>query len=132
MEKPARNVRITASEQDQQRRGERLLMHKPMDIDQLNHAMAESNARARRGHNLAWVMLAMTAALAAFVTYAFVVADRCSGMMCPMFEALPWPNVGDVTMGAGFAGLAAGLIWMWRIVRADRDPDARSSRLHRP
>jgi hypothetical protein len=104
-----------------------------VDLDQLNDALAESNARARRGHALAWVTLVVTAALAAFVTYVFAVADPCGGMMCPMFDYPPGPTVGDVTKGLGLAGLAVGLLWMWRIVRADRDPDARSWRhLHRP
>jgi hypothetical protein len=104
-----------------------------MDLDQLNDALAESNARARRGHALAWVTLVVTAVLAGFVTYVVAVADPCAGMMCPMFDYPPGPAVGDVTMGVGFTGLAVGLLWMWRIVRADRDPDARSWRhLHRP
>ena len=100
-------------------------------VDQLNDAMAESNARAKLGQRLARVTLVVTAALAAFVTYAVVVADPCAGMMCPMFQTPPGPNVADVTLGVGLAGLAGGLLWMWRIVRADRDPDARSSRLRR-
>ena len=104
-----------------------------MDLDQLNDAMAESNARARKGRTLAWVGFVVTAALVALVVYVVVVADPCAGMMCPMFDYPPSPNVGDVTMGLGFGGLAVGLLWMWRIVRADRDPDARSWRhLHRP
>ena len=103
-----------------------------MNLDELNDALAESNARGRRGRVLAWLTLAMTAALAAFVTYAVVVADPCPGMMCPMFDTPPSPNLADVTFGVGFAGLALGLLWMWRIVRADGDPVARSSRLHRP
>ena len=104
-----------------------------MELDQLNDALAESNARARRGHSLARVTLVVTAALAGFVTYVFAVSDPCAGMMCPMFDYPPSPNVGDVTMGLGLAGLAVGLLWMWRIARADRDPDARSWRhLHRP
>jgi hypothetical protein len=104
-----------------------------MDLDQLNDALAESNARARRGRELAEVMLVVTAALAGFVTYVFAVRDPCAGMMCPPFDYPPSPNIGDVTMGVGLVGLAVGLLWMWRIVRADRDPDARSWRhLHRP
>jgi hypothetical protein len=104
-----------------------------MNLDQLNDALAESNARARRGRELAWMTLVLTAALAGFVTFLIVTANPCAGMMCPMFDHPPGPAVGDVTMGLGFAGLAVGLLWMWRIVRADRDPDARSWRhLHRP
>jgi hypothetical protein len=104
-----------------------------MDLDRLNYALAESNARARGGRALAWVTLVMTAALAGFVTYVVAVADPCAGMMCPMFDYPPGPTAGDVTMGLGLAGLALGLLWMWRIVRADRDPDAGSWRhLQRP
>jgi len=72
-----------------------------------------------------------TVVLVALVVYVFVLAPPQCGGMCPMFDTPPSPNARDVTLGVGLAGLAAGLIWMWRIVRADRDPDARSGRLHR-
>ena len=103
-----------------------------MDFDELNYAMAESNTRARRGRRSAWIGFVVTTALVAVFVLLFTTADPCSGMMCPRFKAPPSPNLADVTLGVGLAGLAVGLIWMWRIVRADRDPDARSSRLHRP
>ena len=102
-----------------------------MDLDELDDAFAASNARARRGRRFARLTFVATAGLAAFVTLAVVLADPCSGMMCPMFETPPGPNVAQVTMGLGIAGLAAGLVWMWRILRAGRDLDARSSRFHR-
>jgi hypothetical protein len=104
-----------------------------MDLDELNDALAESNARARKGNAVAWVTFVVTAVLAGFLTYVSVVAPQCGGMMCPMFDSPPGPSVGHVMLGLGLAGLAVGLTWMWRIVRADRDPDARSWRhLHRP
>jgi hypothetical protein len=102
-----------------------------MDLDEVNDLMAESNALARQRHLLAWLMLIGALGLSAFATYAVVFADPCSGTMCPMFVEPPGPSVGSITIGVGFAGLALGLLWMWRIVRADRDPDARSSRIHR-
>jgi hypothetical protein len=101
-----------------------------MDIDELNALMADSNRRARQGHVLARLIFAAAAGLSAFAAYVVVLADPCSGMMCPMFVRPPGPNLGDFTLGGGFAGLALGLTWMWRILRADRDPQARSSRLH--
>ena len=105
-----------------------------MDFDELNDFLAESNARARSGRALAWAMVVLTAGLVAFLVYALILAPpQC---MCPMFQTPPEAfglSIGVVTVGLGFAGLAAGLIWMWRIVRGDRAPDTRSWRhLHRP
>jgi hypothetical protein len=103
-----------------------------MDLDELDDVFAASNARARRGRRLARLTFVATAGLTAFfVTLGVVLADPCSQMMCPMFETPPGPNVAQVTMGLGIAGLAAGLVWMWRILRAGRDLAARSSRFHR-
>jgi hypothetical protein len=104
-----------------------------MDLEELNDALAESNVRAREGRALARVMFVATVALAGFLAYVVLAAPKCGGMMCPMFDSPPSPNIGDVTMAVGLAGLLIGLVWMWRIVRAEGDPDARSWRhLHRP
>lgn len=106
----------------------------PMDFGELNDAMAESNRRARRGRTVARLMFILTATLVAFVVYAFAVAQPAC--MCPMFQAPPelfGQPFGLIIEMAGSVGVASGLFWMWRIVRADLDPDARSWRyLHRP
>ncbi|MDQ3129123.1 MAG: hypothetical protein M3Q66_11815 [Chloroflexota bacterium] len=106
-----------------------------MDFDELNDVLAESNRHARHGRAIARLILVLTAGLIVFLlALAFVVAP--SPCMCPMFatppEAFGLP-LGVILVTVGFVGLAAGLFWMWRIVRADPEPDARSWRhLQRP
>ncbi len=100
-----------------------------MDFDVLNDAMAKSSRRAQRGRAIAELMIVLTAGLVAVLGFVFISGPpQC---MCPMFESrteafgLPW----SVIIGmVGFVGLATGLFWMWRIVRADPDPDAPDGR----
>jgi hypothetical protein len=99
-----------------------------MDFDELNDHMARSNARARSGRALAWLMFSMTAALVGFVAFLALVDPPCGGLTCPMFIIPASPNIGDALDGLAAVGLAAGLLWMWRIVRSDGDPEARSWR----
>lgn len=109
-----------------------------MDVDALNDAMAESNRRARRGRAIARLMFILAVGLAAFlvaflVYFVFLAPPQC---MCPMSGTSPeafGPPIGVIIMMVGFVGSATGLFWMWRILRADPDPDARSWRhRHRP
>ena len=105
-----------------------------MDFDELNTFLAESNKQARHGRTIARLTFVVTTALVAFLlAYAFVLTPQC---MCPMFGTPPETfgmSLGVAIGLVGFVGLASGLYWMWRIVRADLDPDARSWRhLHRP
>ncbi len=99
-----------------------------MDVDELNDFLAESSRRARFGRAIARLIFVLTAGLVVFLVSAFVLAPpQC---MCPMFatppEAFGLPL--SVVTPLGIAGLAAGLFWMWRIVRADPDPEARTWR----
>lgn len=96
-----------------------------MDFDELNDAMAESNRRARRGRTFARLTFASTVAL---VMFAFFLLAAAPGMM----GGMGGPDTSQIDI-LGLVGLATGLYWMWRIVRADPDPDARSWRYrHRP
>ncbi|HET7473298.1 MAG TPA: hypothetical protein VFJ71_09255 [Candidatus Limnocylindrales bacterium] len=104
-----------------------------MNLDELNRAMAESNADARYGRRVARLTFAVTSALVAFVFCETVLASP-NVMGDSMFA--PVPNVVGIPLGVlieglGFAGTAVGLIWMWRIVRADGDPHAPSWRHRR-
>ncbi len=96
-----------------------------MDFDELNDAMAESNRRARRGRTIARQMFASTVALVMVAFALFAAAPTGMGSFGPS------PIEGVLTMPIGqlgLVGLAAGLFWMWRIVRPDPDPDAWSWR----
>jgi hypothetical protein len=94
-----------------------------MDFDELNTALAESNMRARLGRTNARLMFVLTAGLVALFVYVFVLAPP--QFMGPIGYIEP---IDRVTTRLGLVGLAAGLFWMWRIVRADLDPDGRSWR----
>ena len=100
-----------------------------MDFDALNVAMAESNRRARRGRTVARLMLILAVGLVALLVAAVVFVP--SPCMCPMFVTPPgaFGQPTGVLIGVvGAVGSATGLIWMWRIARADPEPDTRSWR----
>jgi len=99
-----------------------------MDFDELNDAMAKSNARARWGRSAAWLIFAISAALPGLVAFLALVGSPCGGFMCPMYVPISGPITGETLMALGFAGFGIGLLWMWRIVRADPEPDSRSWR----
>ncbi len=104
-----------------------------MDIDDLNDAMAESNRRARRGRTIARLLFGGTVGLIAFaLLFFFVIAPPMC--MCPMFPNPPglFGIPRDLIIGiAGTVGTAAGLFWMWRIVRTEPDPESWSVRRRR-
>lgn len=105
-----------------------------MDFDELNDFLADSNRRARVGRSIARLTFVLTAGLVAFLVYASLLAQpQC---MCPLLQSPPaafGQPIGVIVLLVGFVGLTAGLFWMWRIVRADPAPDARSWRhLYRP
>ena len=95
-----------------------------MDFDELNDAMARSNARARRGPCARLVDLHLDVGTDRVPAFLYVLDAPCAGM-CPMFIASPGPITLDTVITVGLAGLAVGLVWMWQILRADRDPDSR-------
>ena len=101
-----------------------------MDFDELNDAMAESNRRARRGRTFARLTFASTVAL---VMFAFILLVAAPTGMGGGMGGPDTSRIDTMLTIIGLVGLATGLFWMWRIVRADPDPDARSWRyLHRP
>jgi hypothetical protein len=108
---------------------ERVAMLPAMGFDELNDAMARSNARARRGRVLARLMFTATAGLIGFGAVVYLLTPSC--FMCPMYIEPQGPITDDTVMAFGLAGLAVGLLWMWRIVRADPEPDSRSWRYRR-
>ncbi len=100
-----------------------------MDFDELNDAMAESNRRARSGRTIARHTFASTVLLVMVTFIVVAAAPTGMGPVTPPIEMMLTTPLGQL----GLVGLATGLFWMWRIVRADPDPDARSWRyLHRP
>ena len=92
------------------------------DLVELDEFMAQSNARARRGREIARLMFATGAMPITFVAFLFVAQPNF------MYEN-PEPNPMLVIMlGLAVLGLVVGLAWMWRILRADHEPDAKAWR----
>lgn len=97
-----------------------------MDLDEF---MATSNARAWRGRAWARAMLAGAITLVVLLVIVFVTAPTYGGtMMRPSDFAAA---VGIIVYGVGVLGPVIGLAWMWRILRADPEPDDRSWRYRR-
>lgn len=96
-----------------------------MDVHELNRLFARSHRRARRGRTIARSVFIATVGLVAFAVSLFVFAP---GNLGPKWE----PPLGIAAMLLlGIVGVAVGLLWMWRIVSADPEPDARSWRYRR-
>jgi hypothetical protein len=75
-------------------------------------------------------MLAGAITLVVSLAFLFVAAPNTTGggMMRPSEFATA---VGMIVPGAGVLGLVIGLAWMWRILRANPEPDTRSWRYRR-
>jgi hypothetical protein len=86
-------------------------------MDELDQLFAESYARARRGRENATLIFAATCALFILVVFLFVTAPNGMGG-----GGEPEPGV-VMLLGLGAAGLPIGLVWMWRILRADPEAD---------
>jgi hypothetical protein len=87
------------------------------DLAELDEFMAQSNAKARRGREIARGLCEAVLILLAFVAILFLSMPNTTG---PLFEpSLPeW-----ILPGLGVLGILVGLAWMWRILRADPEPD---------
>jgi protein-S-isoprenylcysteine O-methyltransferase Ste14 len=91
-----------------------------MDVDlaDLDEFMAQSNAKARRGREIARVLVTAVLVLLAFVAFLFLNMPNTIG---PLFE----PRLTDwIVPGLGILGILVGLGWMVRIFRADPEPDS--------
>jgi protein-S-isoprenylcysteine O-methyltransferase Ste14 len=97
-----------------------------VDLDEF---MARSNARARRGRRVARALFAEAIGLVVLLAFLFVAAPNTIGpMMRPSWFVAA---MGMIVPGAGVLGLIIGLAWMWRILRANPEPDSRSWRYRR-
>jgi len=86
--------------------------------------MQESNARARRGRRLARAIFAV--ALIPLGLYAFFFIAAPNGPSA-MYLQEPGP-IWLIVPAIGVMGLAVGLLWMVRILRADPEPKAKGWR----
>ena len=88
---------------------------------QINDEFAKSWRRARRGRRVARLTFAMTIILVALLSLLV--------FFPPNYMYDPEPSLmGAVVPSIGIIGLAIGVAWMWRILRADRERDARAWR----
>jgi biotin transporter BioY len=89
--------------------------------DLIDAAFAESWRRARRGRKLARLIFAeaISVALVGVVVLVLIVGSNNTS-----------PEPGLWAFVPGVAGVVVGLVWMWRILRADSQPD-RSARRYR-
>ena len=90
-----------------------------MDVDlaELDEFMAQSNAKARRGRASARGLFAAGLVVLAFVTLLFLNLPNPIGTLAE-------PGLIDrIAPGIGILGILVGLAWMWRILRADPEPD---------
>ena len=92
-------------------------------MDELDQLFAESYARARRGRDNATLIFAATCALLIVLAFLFVTAPP------PRFVGEPPPDV-VMLLSLGRAGLLIGLVWMWRILRADPEAGTPAWRHH--
>jgi len=89
-----------------------------MSPDELAHALTASNLAALRGRRVGRLMLVSAVMPIALVVLLLVAAPNPMGR-----------QPGDlVTTWFGVGGIGVGLLWMWRIHRADPEPEARSWR----
>ena len=96
----------------------------------LNEFMARSNARAWRGR--AWARAMFAGAITLVVLLAILVIAAPNSIGGPMMRP-SWfvAAVAMIVPAAGVLGPVIGLAWMWRILRADPEPDSRSWRYRR-
>jgi hypothetical protein len=92
-----------------------------MDLDE---HFARSFARARRGRAKARAIFLYGLGLPALATFFIVAAPQSMG-------GGPDPRMGWL-LGVAAVGVTIGLIWMWRILRADPEADARPWRYREP
>jgi protein-S-isoprenylcysteine O-methyltransferase Ste14 len=87
------------------------------DLAELDEFMAQSNAKARRGRASARGLFEAVVVLLAFVAFLLLSPPNT---IEPFFEPglIVW-----IAPGIGILGILVGLAWMWRIVRADPEPD---------
>jgi hypothetical protein len=89
------------------------------DLAELDEFMAQSNAKARRGREIARGLVTAVLVVLAFVTLLFLNLPNTMGG--PSFE----PSLTEWIMpGLGVLGIVVGLAWMVRILRADPEPDS--------
>jgi hypothetical protein len=87
------------------------------DLAELDEFMAQSNAKARRGRASARGLFAAGLVVLAFVTLLFLNLPNPIGTLAE-------PGLIDrIAPGIGILGILVGLAWMWRILRADPEPD---------
>ena len=93
-----------------------------MDINEFNEFMATSNRRARSGRRTARWMLCSS--------LLFVATPAILSLSAPntMGGGLQFGPVAFIVFGTGILGMAIGLTWMIRILRADPEPDAKAWR----
>jgi hypothetical protein len=86
----------------------------------LNEYMQRSNVRARRGRRIARLIFAEAVGFVALVGFFVIVAasNQRSGYIADP-GLIPW-----IAPGLGTLGIAVGLAWMIRILRADPEPDS--------
>lgn len=83
-----------------------------MDLDE---HMRDSNASARRGRIVARTLFHVVLFLLGFLAFAAIASPSITSGRDPRSDILAY---------AGFLGVLVGVAWMWRIVRADPEPDA--------
>jgi protein-S-isoprenylcysteine O-methyltransferase Ste14 len=89
------------------------------DLADLDEFMAQSNAKARRGREIARGLVTAVLVLLAFVGLLFL--NLPDPMGAPFFE----PSLSEwILPGLGVLGILVGLAWMVRILRADPEPDS--------
>jgi protein-S-isoprenylcysteine O-methyltransferase Ste14 len=89
------------------------------DLAELDEFMAQSNAKAQRGREIARALVAAVLVLLAFVAILFLNLPNTMGG--PFFE----PSLTEwIVPGLGVLGILVGLAWMVRIIRADPEPDS--------
>jgi hypothetical protein len=89
----------------------------PDPRDRVDDLFAKSWRRARRGRATARLMLA-----AAILAVAFIILIV---LAAPNYMYTPEPKPPDVFMlGIPVLGFVIGLAWMWRILRANPEPDS--------
>jgi hypothetical protein len=89
----------------------------PPDVDpRVDKVFRDSWRLARRGRRLAWLIFAGTVSVVALFALLILLGPSGHTMMTPRLRDLVVPVVGVI-------GIAVGLAWMWRILRADPEPD---------
>jgi hypothetical protein len=85
-----------------------------MDLDAV---MAESNARGRAGRRAARVIFAVGLAVPAVLAVFFLTLPSS------MYDPMPGDPAQLLVPIVALIGMGGGLTWMWRILRANPEPD---------